>query len=170
MYYTWKCIFLILDNSVLQRPDSQLEVHRDSGCGGWARSSETAKGVGRPHHRFERLEGQIPRNLRRTRANLQRNGRILVLLLILIWYTFLVYTLFFIDIFILIFYFLFVIMFYKFNFVIWSVYKKEKKVSWQFFFQTNKKIIINCVNLSTHFWIDLLVSRSCQFFFLFPIE
>merc|ERR1712025_1395822 len=47
--------------------------------------------------------------------------------------------------------FFFVIMFYKFNFVIWSVYKKEKKSLLTFFFQTDKKIIINCVNLSTHF-------------------
>merc|ERR1711862_985768 len=44
------------------------------------------------------------------------------------------------------FFFLFVIMFYKFNFVIWSVYKKRKKKSPDNFFQTNKKIIINCVN------------------------
>ena len=68
----------LLDHSSFQRFDSELEVHRDPSrsCRAW--SSQDAEGVGRLDRGVDRVEGQIPGNLRRVGTNLQWNGRLLI--------------------------------------------------------------------------------------------
>merc|ERR1712183_1136171 len=60
-----------------QRFDDEPQVHGDPSCGRRARSRQAAEGVGCAGGGAQRVEGEVPGNLRRGGADLQRNGRIL---------------------------------------------------------------------------------------------